>query len=83
MGQLDSNQHSELQRLAACRLADVPVNGAGGRIRTCKPRRAAALQAVELVVPDLLSADMVDLEGIAPSFPVCDAGVFLLDDKPG
>ena len=24
----------------------------------------------------------VDLEGIAPSFPVCDAGVFLLDDKP-
>ena len=57
LGQLDSNQHSELQRLAAYRLADVPANGAGGRIRTCKPRRAAALQAVELVVPDLLSAD--------------------------
>jgi hypothetical protein len=34
------------------------------------------------VVPDLLSADVVEPAGVAPAFPVCDAGVFLLDDGP-
>ena len=95
MPRADSNGDLLIQSQACCRLhheawwACEESNPLAPRTPGLRPGADPTLQHARFAIRLAALAHRIsiriemDLEGIAPSFPVCDAGVLLLDDKPG